>query len=203
MFARSTGFRRPCARTHLMVMLAAILCLSHAVKAADVPAAAADTATAAMMRPVDLRVLKQELPQVLQALAEQSGVRVTLSKGLASTVTNLHLQGSMRDALDSLAERINAVWWWTGSDVKMVDRSDIVTKTVKTREIDATMNTARSLGMPVDLVTAQRAEVSGIVRITGPSGLVAEIETLAQDVADQVSRVHVTKFGKRRLANVK
>jgi hypothetical protein len=158
---------------------------------------------AVLGKPVDVRVIKQELPQVLQALAEQAGVRVTTGKGLSRTVTNLHLRGTAREALDALAEQIGAIWWWSGNDVRMIDRTDLVTKTLKGRDFEQTLDAARSLGLPVELLATNRADVPGIVRITGPSGLVSEVETLAQDISEQVGRIHVTRFGRRRTATIK
>lgn len=163
------------------------------------PATNVQPSTASILaKPIEIRVLRQDLQQVLQGFAEQAGVRVTLGKGLAKTVTDLRLSGTASQALDTLAEHIGAVWWWSGTDVRMVDRTDLVTKTLKSRDIDQTLSAARSLGIPVDLVSTQKADVPGIIRLTGPSGLVAELETLAQDVAEQDGKVHVTRYGRRR-----
>jgi hypothetical protein len=172
--------------------------------AADLPIdGPQSSATQTLTRPIELRVLKQDLPQVVQGLAEQAGVRVTLGKGLTKTVTNLHLSGSASEALDKLSEHIGAVWWWSGTDVRLVDRTDLVTRTLKTRDIEQTLSAARSLGVPTDLVATAKADVPGIVRITGPSGLVAELETLAKDVAEQDSKVNVTRYGRRRATAIR
>jgi hypothetical protein len=149
-------------------------------------------------RPVDVFVLKQDLAPVVQSLAEQAGIRVTLGKGLSRPVSNLHLKGTAAEALDQLAETIGAVWWWSGTDVRLVDRSDLVTKTLKTRDFDRTLAAAKSLGIPVDLITMQKADGPGIVRMTGPSGLVTEVESLVKDVTEQDGKIHVTRYGRRR-----
>jgi hypothetical protein len=189
---------------HLTGAVLALSVAVHTTEAADLPIdAAQNLATQTLTRPIELRVLKQDLPQVVQGLAEQAGVRVTLGKGLSKTVTNLHLSGSAAEALDKLSEHVGAVWWWSGSDVRMVDRTDLVTRTLKTRDIDQTLSAARSLGVPTDLLATAKADVPGIVRITGPSGLVAELETLAKDVAEQDSKVHVTRYGRRRISTIR
>jgi hypothetical protein len=156
-----------------------------------------------LSRPVDVFVLKQELAPVVQTLAEQAGIRVTLGKGLTRPLSNLHLKGTAAEALDTLTEALGAVWWWSGTDVRIVDRSDLVTKTLKTREFDRTLAAARSLGIPIDLITAQKADGPGIVRVTGPSGLVAEVEALIKDVTEQDGKIHVTRYGRRRSATIR
>ena len=192
-------------RSRLRGMVACQLVLSaFSVLGVTTPVAAADLALDApkttLTRQIDLRVLKQDLPQVLQGFAEQAGVRVTLGKGLTKSVTNLHLTGTAAAALDTLSEHVGAVWWWSGAEIRMVDRTDFVTRTLKTRDIEQTLSAARSLGVPVDLISTAKADVPGIVRITGPSGLVAELETLAKDVAEQDNKVHVTRYGRRRIS---
>jgi hypothetical protein len=182
-----------------LLAAALLLPLAHAPAVAKVPTEDANPSVLLpLSKPIEMRVLRQDLQQVLQVFAEQAGVRVTLGKGLSKTVTNLHLTGTATQALDTLAEHVGAVWWWSGTDVRMVDRSDLVTKTLKSRSIDQTLSAARSLGIPVDLVSTQKSDVPGIVRMTGPSGLVAELETLAQDVAEQDGKIHVTRYGRRR-----
>jgi hypothetical protein len=156
-----------------------------------------------LSKQVDLRVLRQELPQVLQAVAEQAGFKVTLGKGVSRPINDLHLKGEARAALDQLAERAGAVWWWTGSDIRFVDKSEQITKTLKGRDLDLTLDAARDLGIPVDLVTVQRSDVPGLVRITAPSAIVEDLELLAKDVAEQVNRIQVTRYGRRRTANTK
>jgi hypothetical protein len=179
-----------------------VLCLGLALAVGTTPVMAvgktSDDPPAVLSRSIDIRVLKQDLQQVAQTFAEQAGLQVTLGKGLSRTISNVHLTGSAAQALDVLAEHVGAVWWWTGTNVRMVDRSDLVTKTIKRRDIDQMLATAKSLGVPVDLLTTQKADTQGIVRVTGPSGLVAELEALVQDIAETDGKIHVTRYGKRR-----
>jgi hypothetical protein len=191
------------------------LALGIALALAGVPKALADStppseatrlapiAPAALSKPVEVRVLRQDLTQVLQSVAEQAGFKVTVGKGLSRPINDLHLKGEARAALDQLAETVGAVWWWTGSDIRFVDKAEQITKTLKGRDLDLTLDSARAMGIPVDLVTVQRSDVPGLVRITAPSVIVDELETLAKDVADQVNRIQVTRYGRRRAANTK
>jgi hypothetical protein len=160
-------------------------------------------APASLSKPVDVRVLRQELSQVLQSVAEQAGFKVTLSKGLTRPLTDLHLKGEARAALDQLADVSGAVWWWTGSDIRFVDRAEQITRTLKGRDLELTLESARTLGIPIDLVTVQRSDVPGLVRVTAPAAIVEDLETLAKDVAEQVNKIQVTRYGRRRAAQAK
>jgi hypothetical protein len=165
------------------------------------PSRIVPVAPTSLSKPVELRILRQDLPQVLQSLAEQGGFKVTVGKGLSRPVNDLHLKGEARAALDQLAEKVGAVWWWTGSDIRFIDKAEQVTKTLKGRDLDLTLDSARSLGIPVDLVVIQRSDIPGLVRITAPAAIVEDLEALAKDVAEQVNRI--PRYGRRRTATVK
>jgi hypothetical protein len=154
----------------------------------------------ALSKAVEVRVLRQDLAQVLQAVAEQAGFKVTLGKGLARPISDLHLKGEARAALDQLAEKSGAVWWWTGSDIRFVDKSEQITKTLKGRDLNLTFESARTLGIPIDLVAVQRSEVPGLVRVTAPTAIVEDLEALSKDVAEQVNRIQMIRYGRRRVA---
>jgi hypothetical protein len=151
---------------------------------------------------VQMVVAQQDLAKTLEMLSEQTQLKFTVSKGLKGTTSRLRIDGSGRTALDAVANQVGAVWWWNGSEVRLAQRNDIVTHSVKARDIDYTISTAREMGLPMDLLAISKPSGRQNVRISGPAGLVADFETLNEEISGRLSNISMTRFGRRRLVKV-
>jgi hypothetical protein len=151
---------------------------------------------------VQMVVAQQDLAKTLEMLSEQTQLKFTVSKGLKGTTSRLRIDGSGRTALDAVANQVGAVWWWNGSEVRLAQRNDIVTHSVKARDIDYAISTARDMGLPMDLLAISKPSGRQNVRISGPAGLVADFETLNEEISGRLSSISMTRFGRRRLVKV-
>jgi hypothetical protein len=141
---------------------------------------------------------QQDLSKTLEILSEQTQLKITISKGLTGTVSRLNLDGTARAALDAICDQVGAIWWWNGNEIRLAARNDIATRTIKSYDLDHTINVAKRSGLPVDLIAISRSGNSNTVRISGPSGLLTEFEGVNDDVGGQNNVIHMTRFGKRR-----
>jgi hypothetical protein len=147
-------------------------------------------------------VSQQSLTKTLEVISEQTQLKITVSKGLAANTSRLRIDGTGRMALDAVANQAGAIWWWNGSEVRMVPRNDIVAHSVKARDIDYAVATARQMGLPMDMVVVSKPSGRQTVRISGPAGLLADFEALNDEIGGRLSNVSVTKFGKRRVVKL-
>jgi hypothetical protein len=151
---------------------------------------------------VQIVVAQQELTKTLEILSEQTGLKLTASKGLKGSTTRLRIDGTGRAALDAVANQVGAVWWWNGSEVRLAARNDIVSHSVKARDIDYAVSSARALGLPMDMLAISKPSGRQNVRVSGPAGLVADFEALNEEISGRLSNVSLTKFGRRRVVKV-
>jgi hypothetical protein len=151
---------------------------------------------------VQMLVSQQSLTKTLEVISEQTQLKITVSKGLAASTSRLRIDGTGRMALDAVANQAGAIWWWNGSEVRMVPRNDIVAHSVKARDIDYAVATARQMGLPMDMVVVSKPSGRQTVRISGPAGLLADFEALNDEIGGRLSNVSVTKFGKRRVVKL-
>lgn len=147
-------------------------------------------------RMIDVTVIRQPLAGVLETIAEQAKVTVTIEKGMTATLTDLRLKGTVRMCMDEIANRIGAVWWWRGQELRIASNRHSVTRTIKSRNAAALMGAAADLGFPVHVLGVKKASGLGMLRITGPAALVADVETLAADVDKQLNTVQMLRYGK-------
>jgi type II secretory pathway component GspD/PulD (secretin) len=200
-------------RIWLMALASApVGALAPGVSAADVAGPPARTRAAAAADPalvpglddnrVQMVVASQDLTKTLEVLSEQTQLKFSISKGLKGTTSRLRIDGTGRAALDAVANQVGAVWWWNGSEVRLAPRSDIITKSLKARDIEYTVATARELGLPMNLLTISKPSGRQNVRVSGPSGLVSDFETLNEEISTRLSNVSLTKFGRRRLVKL-
>ncbi len=161
------------------------------------PAARVDSAINELNgRLIDIAVVRQSLAGVLDTIAEQAKVTVTIEKGMTGSLANLRLQGPLRMCMDEIASRVGAVWWWRGRELRIASRRNSVTRTIKSRNAAALMTAGSDLGLPVHVLAVQKASGLGMLRITGPAALVADVETLAADVDKQLGSVQMLRYGK-------
>ncbi len=151
---------------------------------------------------VQMVVAQQDLSKTLEILSEQTQLKFTMSKGLKGTTTRLRIDGTGRTALDAVANQVGAVWWWNGSEVRLAARNDIVSRSIKARDIDYTVTSAREMGLPMDMLAISKPSGRQNVRVSGPSGLVADFETLNEEISGRLSSVSLTKFGRRRVVKI-
>jgi hypothetical protein len=151
---------------------------------------------------VQMVVAQQDLAKTLEILSEQTQLKFTMSKGLKGTTSRLRIDGTGRAALDAVTNQAGAIWWWNGSDIRLAARYDTVSHSIKARDIDYTISSARSLGLPMDMLAISKPSGRQNVRVSGPSGLVADFEALNEEISGRLSNVSVTKFGRRRVVKV-
>jgi hypothetical protein len=151
---------------------------------------------------VQMVVASQDLVKTLEVLSEQTQLKFSMSKGLKGTTSRLRIDGTGRAALDAVANQVGAVWWWNGAEVRLAPRNDIVTKSLKARDIDYVVLTAREMGLPMDLLSISRPSGRQTVRVSGPAGLVTDFEALNEEISGRLSNVSLTKFGRRRLVKL-
>jgi hypothetical protein len=151
---------------------------------------------------VQMVVASQDLVKTLEVLSEQTQLKFSMSKGLKGTTSRLRIDGTGRAALDAVANQVGAVWWWNGAEVRLAPRNDIVTKSLKARDIDYVVLTAREMGLPMDLLSISKPSGRQNVRVSGPAGLVTDFETLNEEISGRLSNVSLTKFGRRRLVKL-
>jgi hypothetical protein len=206
---------RPLTRIRLLMILAG--CSPYALTAstgwaADQAVARKTASRAAAAEPafvaglddnrVQMVVASQDLTKTLEVLSEQTQLKFTMSKGLKGTTSRLRIDGTGRAALDAVASQVGAVWWWNGSEVRLAPRNDILTKSLKARDIDYVTETARDMGLPIDLLSISKPSGRQNVRVSGPAGLVTDFETLNEEISGRLSSVSLTKFGRRRLVKL-
>jgi hypothetical protein len=151
---------------------------------------------------VQMVVAQQDLSKTLEILSEQTQLKFTMSKGLKGTTTRLRIDGTGRAALNAVANQVGAVWWWNGSEVRLAARNDIVSHSVKARDIDYTISTARDMGLPMDMLAISKPSGRQNVKVSGPAGLVADFEALNEEISGRLSNVSLTKFGRRRVVKI-
>jgi hypothetical protein len=151
---------------------------------------------------VQMVVAQQDLSKTLEILSEQTQLKFTMSKGLKGTTSRLRIDGTGRAALNAVANQVGAVWWWNGSEVRLAARNDIVSHSVKARDIDYTISTARDMGLPMDMLAISKPSGRQNVRVSGPAGLVADFEALNEEISGRLSNVSLTKFGRRRVVKI-
>jgi hypothetical protein len=151
---------------------------------------------------VQMVVAQQDLAKTLEILSEQTQLKFTMSKGLKGTTSRLRIDGTGRLAIDAVASQVGAVWWWNGSEVRLAARNDIVSHSVKARDIEYTISSARALGLPMELLAISKPSGRQNVKVSGPAGLVADFEALNEEISGRLSNVSVTKFGRRRVVKV-
>jgi hypothetical protein len=151
---------------------------------------------------VQMVVAQQDLAKTLEILSEQTQLKFTMSKGLKGTTSRLRIDGTGRAALDAVANQVGAIWWWNGSEVRLAARNDTVSHSIKARDIDYAISSARGLGMPMDLLAISKPSGRQNVRVSGPSGLVADFEALNEEISGRLSNINVTRFGRRRVVKV-
>jgi hypothetical protein len=151
---------------------------------------------------VQIIVASQDLTKTLEVLSEQTQLKFVAAKGLKGTTSRLRIDGSGRTALDAVANQVGAVWWWNGSEVRLAPRSDTVSRSIKARDIDLALDTARGVGLPVELLTISKPSIGQTVRISGPTALVSDFETINDEISGRLSTVSLTKFGRRRVVKL-
>jgi hypothetical protein len=151
---------------------------------------------------IQMVVAQQDLAKTLEILSEQTGLKFTASKGLKGTTSRLRIDGTGRAALNAVANQVGAVWWWNGSEIRLAARSDIVSHSVKARDIDYAVSSARAIGLPMDMLAISKPSGRQNVRVSGPAGLVADFEALNEELSGRLSNVNLTKFGRRRVVKV-
>lgn len=151
---------------------------------------------------IDLRILSQDLSATLQLIGEQAGVRVVMDKALGGKIMDVSLKGSLRDALDQIAERGGAVWWWDGTAVRLADRRNAVERSIQMNSPEILFQAAKDLGYPTHVLDYAFDRTSGLVRVSGPAEIVREMEDLATRLRQRLSRVPVTRYGSTAVVSV-
>lgn len=152
-------------------------------------------------KPIEMTILQMDLLKALELLSEQAQVKITLAKGLTGQVSNLRIYGSLRTALDEISEKVGAVWWWNGSEIRMAHRADVTTRTMNIRAYDQLMATAREIGFPLELLTVTRVAGKSL-RVSGPTGILGDFEALNEEVNKQLRHITIIGYGRRKSVTV-
>jgi hypothetical protein len=188
----STIVTRRCVNMLLGIGLAA-LCLFASVSGSAWAAGADQLRT----KRLSLVVVRQELPQVMQAIGEIMGVRVDLGRNLRGTIDNMTLDGTASEALDKVFASVGAVWWFDGTTIFAVRQDDIASRTMPSdMPPEALISAGRRLGLPMHLAAVKRDPRSGTVQVSAPTPVMSEIEKVAKRLGERYGKVRLYEYGK-------
>ena len=147
---------------------------------------------------VDIRVINIDLVRTMGLLGEQSKINIVLARGLNAPLKRQRLHGSLDKVLDKIAGQVGTVWWWSGNEVHMANRSDAVTRSIDFPYMKNLVEAAKRLCLPVEAIEFREAHAGGLLRVSGPGGVVREIEDLAKSLRESFGRAKFTKYGHQR-----
>ncbi len=164
-------------------------------------AAAADRCGAELDRKhiqVDIRVLNLDLAKAMSLLAEQAKISIVLNRGLNARLKQQHLNGSLKSVLNNISAQVGTVWWWRDNELHMESRSDSVSRALEFPRLVDLVDAAKRLCLPVEALEFRQTKGGGLIRVSGPSGVVREVEDLAKSLRESYGRARVTRYGRQR-----
>jgi type II secretory pathway component GspD/PulD (secretin) len=179
--------------------LTALMALAFAL-AASAPAAARDACPDPDARfatlTFDLKILKQPVAVAVDVISKQAGTTAVLDKSLARDIERLELRGSLREAMDTLSQRADLVWWWDGSSLRVADNRKKITRNITFPDAVALADEAEAVCLPTNAVQIVAPNRGDVVRVTGPRTVVNQISDLANSLRTKYENINVTRYGK-------
>ncbi len=148
---------------------------------------------------VDIRVISLDLVATMRLLGKQTKVNMALSSGLKGTLKRQHLKGPLNSVLDDIADQVGTVWWWSGDEIRMTGRSDTLTRSIEFPSMSDLVDAAKRLCLPVEAVQFRNSRPGGLIRVSGPSDVVREIEDLVKSLRASYGRARITEYGQQRV----
>ena len=190
-----------------MPVLAAAVAALLAPPAAAAPLCPSERSDEVAARPVSdpavLRavLLDQPLSEALAELAALAGRPLRTGPGITGQLRRSRVEGTLADALDALARDHGLVWWTDGHTVDAAGLASVESKvfTVGAASESRLCTTLRRYGAEGFGVQVQVDEPSATVRVVGPPGFVAFVETVLSQGTTPSARqepVSVIKFGR-------
>lgn len=154
-------------------------------------------------RSVHIKVLSQDVRSVLKMISAEASVPITIDQNIWTPLVNVILQGSIPTVLDRLAEAAGIVWWWNGTEVRVVDRRDLQSRIWNVGDSAELQQLVRDIGIPDGAVQLQEAGGTGLVRVSGPRALLSELEPVIKTLMARSSQVRVTRYGRPSVEKAK
>jgi len=188
------------------VLAAAVVALlaTHAVAAPLCPSERPDEfAARPVSDPAVLRavLLDQPLSEALAELATLAGRPLRTGPGITGQLRRSRVEGTLADALDALSRDHGLVWWTDGHTVEAAGLASVDSKVfnVAAASESRLCATLRRYGAEGHGVQVQVDEPSATVRVVGPPGFIAFVETVLSQGSTPSTRqepVSVIKFGR-------
>ena len=140
--------------------------------------------------------MTHDIKGTLELIGQASGIPIVISRKLKGRMKGLELQGTLREALTTLAENNNAIWWWSGNGVRIVPRNTTVTRSIRFPSFEDLIETAKTLCLPVDAITYHSSYDAQYARVSGPAEVVSEIEKLAKSLRNSYANVTQLRYGR-------
>jgi type II secretory pathway component GspD/PulD (secretin) len=141
--------------------------------------------TSAAERTEYLHVLSQDLPQLLQSIAERYEMRATISSSVRGRVKNLRLPAKLTPLLNRLSESFDIEWYIEGDTLNVSRKSEATTKMINLQQVrfSTFQKELAESGIDARRINLQRIGNGSVVSVTASPSLTARLEQIAASLA--------------------
>lgn len=132
-----------------------------------------------------LHVISQDLPKLLQSIAERYEMRATISPSVRGRVKNLRLPAKLSPLLDRLSESYDIEWYIEGDTLNVSRKSEATTKIINLKQVRFTVfeKELAESGIDARRINLQRIGNGSVVSVTASPSLTARLEQIAASLA--------------------
>jgi type III secretion protein C len=132
-----------------------------------------------------LHVISQDLPQLLQSIAERYEMRATISPSVRGRVKNLRLPAKLSPLLNRLSESFDIEWYIEGDTLNVSRKSEASTKVINLKQVrfSSFQKELAESGIDARRINLQRIGNGSVVSVTASPSLTARLEQIAASLA--------------------
>ena len=132
-----------------------------------------------------LHVISQDLPQLLQSIAERYEMRATISPSVRGRVNNLRLPAKLSPLLNRLSESFDIEWYIEGDTLNVSRKSEASTKVINLKQVrfSSFQKELAESGIDARRINLQRIGNGSVVSVTASPSLTARLEQIAASLA--------------------
>lgn len=132
-----------------------------------------------------LHVISQDLPQLLQSIAERYEMRASISSSVRGRVKNLRLPAKLSPLLNRLSESFDIEWYIEGDTLNVSRKSEATTKVINLKQVRFSVfeKELAESGIDARRINLQRIGNGSVVSVTASPSLTARLEQIAASLA--------------------